>query len=94
VYSIKGTTFTSVVVSGKTATLRGTASIYTVTSGSTLLDGAATFEVTINDMGDPGTSDQIGIQVKNGAGAVWFSSNWNGVATLNQLLAGGTLKMP
>ena len=94
VYSIKGTTFTSVVVNGKTATLRGTASIYTVTTGSTLLDGAATFEVTINDLGEPGSSDQIGIQVKNGAGAVWFSSDWTGAVTLNALLTGGNLKMP
>jgi len=93
VYHVKGTTYTSLVVTGKTATLRGTATIYNVTNGSIVVDSAATFEVTINDI-DAGPNDRTGIQIKNGAGAVWFSSNWNGAATIDQILGAGNLKLP
>ncbi len=90
VYAIKGTTFTSVAVSGNRATLRGVANIYTVTTGSTLLDTAATFEVTLTDNGEPGTADSIAITIRNSAGLVWFSSNLAG----EQTLTAGNVKLP
>ena len=76
VYQVKGTTITSLVVTGKKATIRGNVSIYDITTGSVLVDGAATFEVLISDNGEPGTTDTIAVTIRNGAGALWFSSNW------------------
>ena len=81
-------------MNGNVATFRGNASIYNVTNGSSLVDSSATFEVSITDNGEPGTSDTIAITIHNGAGALWFSSNWNGAATLQQLVASGNLKLP
>jgi hypothetical protein len=96
VYQIKGTTITSLVVNGKTATIRGNASIYDITNGSVLVDGAATFEVTITDNGEPGSTDTSGITIRNGSGALWFSSNWDFVnlRSVEQLLGAGNIKLP
>ena len=84
---MKGGTITSLVVSGNKATVKGTASIYDITSGSMLVDGSATYEVSLTDNGEPGSSDTI--TIRDGAGAVWFSSNWNGAKTVEQPLGGG-----
>jgi hypothetical protein len=45
----------------------------------------------MTDEGDPGSNDMIGIVVYNKSGGVWFSSNWNGVSTVQQTLGGGNL---
>jgi hypothetical protein len=89
VYQIKGTV-TSLTVGSNTAKLSGTASIYNVTNGSTLVDGRARFEASITDAGEAG-GDKIAVTVRDGTGAVWFSSNWNGNATVEQLLAVGSV---
>jgi hypothetical protein len=94
VYYVKGMTFTSVAVNGKRATIQGRASIYAVTTGSTLIDSAATFEVKITDASEAGMPDQIGITVKNGAGVVWFSSNGPGITTMEQAITAGEIKLP
>ena len=86
---MKGGTITSLVVSGNKATIKGTASIYDITIGSMLADGSATYEVSLTDNGEPGSSDTIAITIRDGAGAVWFSSNWNGAKTVEQPLGGG-----
>jgi hypothetical protein len=83
-YNVKSAVFTSLTVSGNTAVLRGNATIYDVTTGSLAVDSAATFEVTMTD----GAPDQLAIVVKNGAGAVWFSS-----AAGQQALAAGSLRI-
>ena len=91
VYQVKGTTITSLVVTGKKATIRGNVSIFDVTTGSVLVDGSATFEVLISDNGEPGTADTIAVTIRNGAGTLWFCSNWasapvnncSGLATSN-----------
>jgi len=55
------------------------------------IDGNATLQVTMHDCGSPGTSDTIGITVWNKSGGMWFSSNWTGTKTAEQLLGGGDL---
>jgi hypothetical protein len=69
-YIVKSAAFTSLVVTPTTAVLKGSATIYDVTTGSVVVDSAATVEVTMTD-----GSDQIGIIVKNSAGTVWFASS-------------------
>jgi hypothetical protein len=93
VYQIKGSRITSLVVSGNKATIRGNASIYDITNGSFLVDANATFEVSITDAGEFGMSDSLAITVRDSANALWFSSNWNGVKTGEQLLGGGDIKV-
>jgi len=94
VYQVKGTTITSLVVTGKKATIRGNVSIFDITNGSVLVDGSATFEALISDNGEPGTADTIAITIRNGAGALWFSSNWGISASVEQLLGAGNIKLP
>jgi hypothetical protein len=81
-YAVKSATLTSLNVSGTTATLSGTASISDVTTGSVLVDGAATFTITMTD-----GADQIGIVVRNSAGTTWFSSS----AGAQQALSSGAV---
>ena len=57
------------------------------------LDGNATLQVKMTDMGEPGSSDKIAITVWNKDGGTWFSSNWNGTSTIEQVLGGGNLKV-
>lgn len=91
VYQVKGSTITSLVVNGNKATVKGTASIYDVTNGSTLVASSATFEISITDNGEPGSSDTIAITIRDSTNAVWFSSNWNGVKTVEQMLGAGNI---
>ena len=90
VYHIKASRISSLTVNGNRATLQGVASIYDITNGSTLLDAYATFEVSVTDLGG---TDSIAISIRNSASALWFSSNWNGVNTMEQLLSGGDIKV-
>jgi hypothetical protein len=104
VYQIKGNSMTSLGVqpcaSGNpsttcaaTATFNGKATIQDITNPTSAIsiDGNATLQVTMTDKGTPGTNDTIGITVWNKAGGTWFSSNWSGTKTLEQLLGGGDL---
>ena len=45
----------------------------------------------MSDAGEPGSFDQIGITVLNKGGGTWYTSNWNGVKTVEQTLGGGNL---
>jgi len=92
VYHVKGSVITSLVLNGNKVTLKGTATIYDITNGSSLA-GNATFEVSITDNGEPGSSDTIAITIRDSANALWFSSNWNGLKTAEQLLAGGNIRV-
>jgi len=89
-YHIKASRISSLTVNGNRATLQGVASIYDITNGSTLLDAYATFEVSVTDLGG---TDSIAISIRNSTSALWFSSNWNGVNTMEQLLSGGDIKV-
>ena len=99
VYQIKGNSMTSLLTKVGTATAPGTAtfegkaSIQDITNPllPVSVDGNATLKVTMTDAGEPGSSDKIGITVWNKLGGLWFSSNWSGTNTVEQLLGGGNL---
>lgn len=98
VYQVKGNVMTSLVVNTdcpKTATFNGKANITDITNqlAPVPIDGNATLQVKMTDMGEPGSSDKIAITVWNKSGGMWFASNWNGTTTIEQLLGGGNLKV-
>ncbi len=95
VYQIKGNAMTSLSVQAKQgkAVFNGKANIQDITNplAPFAVDGNATLQVTMTDKGEPGNMDTIGITVWNKQGGLWFSSNFNGTATVEQLLNGGNL---
>jgi len=100
-YQVKGNSMTSLSVDPSvstahpypTALFNGKASIQDITNplSPISVEGNGTLQVNMTDAGDPGSSDKIGIVVYNKAGGVWFSSYWNGTATVQQILNGGNL---
>ena len=76
-----------------TAIFNGKANIQDITDPLAVIpiDGNATLQVTLTDLGEPGRTDSIGITLYNKTGGVWFSSNWNGIKTTEQVLDGGNL---
>ena len=56
------------------------------------LGGALTFQITLTDNGEPGNNDKIGFQLMNGS-TLLYSSDWNGVKTIEQVLGGGNLQV-
>jgi hypothetical protein len=101
IYQVKGNAMTSLSVNPNitsshpyaTAVFNGKANITDITNPLSPLtvDGNATLQVTMTDKGEPGSSDMIGITVFNKAGGLWYSSNWNGTKTIEQILNGGNL---
>jgi hypothetical protein len=107
VYQIKGNSMTSLTTQPcktsttatttcpSTGTFNGKASIQDITNPAapTSIDGNATLTVAMTDEGSPGTNDMIATTVYNKNGGLWFSSNWNGTQTIQQLLGGGDLSV-
>jgi hypothetical protein len=95
VYQIKANAMTSLAVqSGPgTATFNGKASIQDITNplASISVEGNANPQVIIDDNGEPGSSDTIGITFWNKNGGLWFGSNRNDVKTVEQTMGGGNL---
>jgi hypothetical protein len=93
VYQIKGNAISSLGVKDNTATLTGKANIQDVTNPAApvSVDGNATLQLTMTDNGEPGFLDTLAIQVLDKTGGMWFSSNWSGTTTVEQLLGGGNL---
>jgi hypothetical protein len=95
VYQIRSNSLGSLTVDPATgkASVTSKATIKDVTNpaASITLDGNATLQFTMDDNGEPGTSDTIGITIWNKSGGLWFASMWNGVKTVEQLLNGGNL---
>lgn len=97
VYQVKGNSMTSLAVqtttAGGTAMFTGKASIQDITNplAPVAIDGNASLQVTMTDNGEPGSTDRIGIAVYNKNGGLWFSSNWSGTRTQEQVLQGGNL---
>jgi Squalene-hopene cyclase C-terminal domain/Putative Ig domain/Peptidase family M23 len=103
VYKIKSTALSSLVVipydsnlphSG-IAELLGKATIEDVTDpyNPLPLEGNAVLNVTMKDNGEPGSNDLIGISVWSKNGDLLYSSNWNGVKTVQHVLDGGNLQV-
>ncbi|MCU7550473.1 T9SS type A sorting domain-containing protein [Chitinophagaceae bacterium LB-8] len=101
VYQVKGNVLTSLSTTSATgttqgkATFNGKASIQDITNpmSPVSVDGNATIQVEMTDRGELGTGDAIGITIWNKAGGVWFASNWDGIRTQEQVLAGGNIKI-
>jgi hypothetical protein len=51
--------------------------------------GNSTLQVTMTDRGEPGSADSIAITLLNKSGGMSFSSDWNGVKTIEQVLGKG-----
>ena len=95
VYQIKTTALENLTVNSVTgqATFTAKANIRDVTDPliPISIDGNGTLRVSMDDNGEPGETDTIGITLWNKAGGIWFTSNWNGTSTAEQLLGGGNL---
>jgi hypothetical protein len=95
VYQIKSNSITSLVttttVVGGMATFDAKANIQDITDSANpiAVDGNASLHVTMTDNGEPGVADTIGITVWNKSGGLWYSSNWTGIKTADQLLGSG-----
>jgi hypothetical protein len=93
IYLIKSTSITSLTSNpaNGTAAVVSKAVIKDLTNGNATVDANATMQLTMDDNGNPGSSDTLGITIWNKGGGLWFSSNWNGVKTVEQLITGGNL---
>jgi hypothetical protein len=54
------------------------------------IGGGLSLQISLTDKGEPGSQDSIAISLTNGS-QLWYSSNWSGTKTLEQLLDGGNL---
>jgi hypothetical protein len=97
IYQVKGNAMTSLTVKAtatpQTAVFNGKANVTDITNplGPVAIGGNYTLQVSMTDAGEPGTSDKIGITVFNKDGGIWFTSNWDGSKTIQQVLGGGNL---
>jgi hypothetical protein len=95
VYQIKSNAITSLSVDANagTAVFNGKANIQDVTDplNPISIAGNATLQIGMDDYGEPGTDDTIGITVWKGNGGLWFASKWDGTQTVQQALNGGNL---
>jgi len=93
-YQIKTNATQSLVVDpiNNTATFLSKANLKDITDPNNPIDlgGNLSVIVTLTDLGEPGTSDSISFAVWRKE-ALWFSSNWTGAQTIEQVLAGGNL---
>ncbi|MFC1603775.1 PKD domain-containing protein [Planctomycetota bacterium] len=76
-----------------TATFTSKANLQDVTDplNPISLGGNLSFQMMLTDMGEPGSSDSIGIAVYNSSGGLLFSSEWDSVQTIEKLLSGGNV---
>ena len=97
IYQVKANQFSTLIAdrAAGTATLLGRAQLRDVTNpwAPILLDNQATLRITMDDNGEPGHLDTLGLTVRNAAGALWFSSNWDGLKTVEQALGGGNVQV-
>jgi hypothetical protein len=98
VYQIKATSLTSLAANPLpnltgTATFNAKANIQDITDPLNVIsiDGGATLQAKMTDLGQPGNADSIAITVWNRGGGLWFASNWDGTKTIEQILGGGNL---
>ncbi|HEY8756080.1 MAG TPA: hypothetical protein VIN65_07000, partial [Candidatus Dormibacteraeota bacterium] len=101
VYQIKGNMITSLStqLSGGTANnqavFNGKAGIQDITDPNNIIsvDGNASLQLNMVDNGTPGTNDTLGITLWNKSGGLWYSSDWTGTTTKQDLLGGGDLSV-
>jgi hypothetical protein len=56
------------------------------------IGGGLTFQIAITDNGEPGSTDSISFALCNGS-TLYFSSNWTGTKTIEQVINGGNLQV-
>ena len=95
VYQIKATALDSLGVNGNQANFTSKANIQDITDplNPISIDGNATLQLWMTDYGEPGSADTLGIQVLNKNGGTWFTSNWDGIRTVEQIMGGGNLSV-
>jgi hypothetical protein len=103
VYQIKTNLLNSLVVvpyapdnpNSGTAELIAKANVTDITDPLTpiSMEGNATLKVTMKDNGEPGNTDLVAFTLWSNNGALLFSSNWDGVRTIQQVLDGGNLQV-
>jgi hypothetical protein len=95
VYQIKSNAITSlsVNVNDGTAVFNAKANITDVTDplNPVVIAGNAVLQITMDDNGEPGAADLLGITLWKKDGGLWFASKWDGVQTVQQALDGGNL---
>jgi hypothetical protein len=76
------------------ATITAKANVTDTETGLTVPNtNGSVITVFLRDRGEPGTTDSISIEVRNGAGAIVYSSNWSGVRTDERMLSGGNIQI-
>jgi predicted extracellular nuclease len=78
------------------ATLVASARIRDITKPQrpVLIDAQGTLRVTVDDNGSPGRgADRVGVTVLTGDNQLWFSSNWDGAQTSEQLIDAGNVRV-
>ena len=57
------------------------------------LGGNLKLQVEMTDAALGGQTDKVGVTLWNSAGGLWFSSNWTGTTSVQQLLGGGNISV-
>jgi uncharacterized protein YjbI with pentapeptide repeats len=95
VYQIKSNSITSFSANTttRTATFNSKANIQDVTDplNPISVDSNGSLQVTMTDKNDSGSTDTIAITLWNKSGGLWFSSNWSGTKTVEQVVGGGNV---
>jgi hypothetical protein len=95
VYQVKSNAISSLTVNTVTgaAVLTSKATLQDVTDSLNPVPIAGNYVLVLSmtDRGEPGSTDSIAISILDKSGGTWFSSNWNGVKTIEQTLDGGNL---
>ncbi len=96
-YRIKSNKLTSMAIAPilSRATVNGKCNIVDVTDplNPISIAGNRIFQLTLQDNGNPGSSDLIGFTVYDDGGGLVFSNDWTGTETVEQALGGGNIKV-
>ena len=99
VYQIKGNAIDSLAVSGTTYPRGGTivtkANLTDITNpfAPIAIGGNLKLQVDMTDAALGGQTDKVGITLWNSAGGLFFSSNWTGTTSIQQLLGRGNISV-
>ncbi len=103
VYQIKSNAITSLntktgtcsTTTPCTGTFNGKASIQDVTNPASPIsvDGNGSMQISVNDRGEPGSSDDNAMTLWDKNGGLWFASKWDGVKTVPQVLNSGNIQV-
>jgi hypothetical protein len=82
------------ISSNRRATIVAKANIFDTETGLTVPNtNGSTITINLRDRGEPGRTDSIAIEVRNGAGQLIYSSNWTGIRTNERMLSGGNIQI-